>query len=202
MSKQEAQRYRTAIHEAGHAVVAFAHGVRVKLVTIRPDDENGRLGFCELDGPDWADFVRTLHDQGPDPFTHPAEAAAWAVRYVCLRERAINLLESQLQILHGGQIAEILYAKTKPTKKYAKAHWSPDNNKIVDIALRFRGPGCSEWVAEMDKQTTKLLSRPKYRKALFCLANALLQKEELTGRQAKMIYNAAIKPKRAKVKAT
>jgi len=39
------ERERTAYHEAGHAVVAFSLGSRIKMVTIKPDGHY--LGWVE-----------------------------------------------------------------------------------------------------------------------------------------------------------
>ena len=44
--------YQTAVHEAGHAVIARVLGLTCRLVTIVPDEEKGTLGCAHVESPD------------------------------------------------------------------------------------------------------------------------------------------------------
>jgi hypothetical protein len=67
---EEAQRLRTALHEAGHAVAGVVLRLGLQRVSIVPDEDAGQLGVCHF---------RTrgdIEDHGPEPEVRSGDAAS------------------------------------------------------------------------------------------------------------------------------
>jgi hypothetical protein len=67
MTERERKRlWRTAVHEAGHAVAAFTLGLPFRWVSVKPDPETGSLGHVVgLNGSAGAIYDASVGDLKP-----------------------------------------------------------------------------------------------------------------------------------------
>lgn len=99
----------TAIHEAGHAVVAFFLRVRIKYVTIMPDKKRGTLGHVRQ---------------------HPVRFARQGVFDDSLR--GVDRAERYILVLFAGQIAQRKHA---PRSRWRDGG-STDREKAMELFWR------------------------------------------------------------------
>ena len=85
-------RFRTAYHEAGHAVVAMLKGRRFRHATIVPDDGDGSLGHVHF---------RLSRAFSPDNWS--------AGNWVLDDGRKAKRLDDEVCILVAGMAAEAIY---------------------------------------------------------------------------------------------
>jgi len=146
---------KTAIHEAGHAVIAFLLNVPFDSVSILPD--NHSLGRVVLSGhPDCANPQNGSYD----------------------KRRALKWLDKRTCISLAGQISERLDQGGKP-RAYSLAS---DNGSVADYALEIH-QGCeataSAWINSRYVHTETLLRREAVWRAVSTLAETLISRRKL-----------------------
>lgn len=113
-------RERTAVHEAGHAVLCCVLRVPFRRVTIKPrGDSAGRVV-----GRAWPASFRPDVSFGP---------------HVARR------LEAEIMVLFGGYVAEREHFGDEP----GEDGWSADREKIADLILYLAGPEAQRRVDEL-----------------------------------------------------
>jgi hypothetical protein len=100
-----------AYHEAGHAVVSFCLGVRVRRATIVPDDDSAGHVQNEREKPSTYNGI----DRG-DPW-HPSRLRA----------------EKRVMVLQAGEVAQRRYNPLS----VRRGHFQDDRKKCVDLLRRY-----------------------------------------------------------------
>lgn len=155
---------RTAIHEAGHAVAAFAQHRRLGRVTIIPEGDS--LGSCGSG---------SLGHFRPDIDVDRATQAK---------------VDREVIICLAGGEAEKLITGRYPGA-WATLR---DVTTAFDLAGRVMGDmeGVNVYMLWMKYQTKALLREPWHRAAIEALAAALLERRELGPQQVRRIIRTAI----------
>jgi hypothetical protein len=155
---------RTAYHEAGHAVAAFALRRAVKHLSIVSDTEsNGRVVNHKL----------------PDTFHPDYEDDA--------RTRAF--IEREIMIFLAGGVA--LQKFQGHRRRLGDCQ---DQRGAVDLANHVCGDPDESlaFIAWLRERTRLLLNQPWHWRAVEDIARTLVEHKELTGRRARRIFQAAI----------
>jgi len=176
MTRPDSLRQKaTAIHEAGHAVVAISHELPITSLTIQPGEEyRGRVVY-----PGVPDYVS---DEGHPEFSYDKER---------------NYMEAHALSSFAGSIAEFEYYRTigKPKPE----QWMGDNSGAQEDRNQ-----AYEWVTrliaseeELQPYTDWLFVRAKTRVTLYwepiqAVQEALLQQTTLTGENVKNVIRQAI----------
>ena len=111
---------RTAIHEAGHAVLSCMLRVPFRRVTIKPHGDTAGRVVC----PPWPSALRPDLSFGP---------------------RVARRLEAEIMVLFGGYLAEVERFGGEP----AEWGWSADREQIADLVLYLAGPEAQRAVDEL-----------------------------------------------------
>jgi hypothetical protein len=174
---------RTAIHEAGHAVMSFLLEQEIEQVSIVPGDEC--LGICRSTD----DSLRFLDDatNEPDPFEKPEECQAfWNVH-----DQADALIEGQIMVLLAGRIAVEIHLGGSNEEEGSS---DSDLQKAVDLTLMISGNAemVTERWGELGERARQRLSDWRARAAVDRLAGELLARRTLTGAEAKEVCRATL----------
>ena len=155
----DTEEWRTAVHEAGHAVVALETDFRFRYVTIVPDHERGSLGHL-------------AHHPDPRSFRPDVQVT------IAGRGR----LEKHIMLALAGFAAEVLVFGTGCAPKL----WEADRNAAVDCAQYMSGSSeeCSAYLAWLQLRTDNLLRGVTGRRVLDALAKALIQRRRLSYKEA------------------
>ena len=157
----------TAYHEAGHAVVRNYYDLKQPTrVSIEPDEySSGRVLGSPL-------------PKGLDPF----DPLDWT------GQKRLKL-ESVIKSVLAGSIAQ---RKFNP-RGYRKYHDADDFKKVYAILLHLEGDNeiVSAYYKLLELQTIKLLEQPIIWKKVEAVAQALLQKKEISGRIIRRIITEA-----------
>lgn len=162
--KRFTSRHRTAIHEAGHVVMAIKRKLPFKHVSIRRDDETlGRMSHSS-----W-------HPSTLDCDNLNNAKSCWRI-------------ESHVLVSMAGIVAEEIV-----TGKLGDGG-SLDMRDADKIATRRFGNGdaAAHYLDFAMAHVKQLLSEPALQIALQALTNALLEREELTNRQARQVIKNAL----------
>lgn len=157
-------RHRTAIHEAGHVVMAIKRRLPFKHVSIRPDDEAlGRMTHSS-----W-------HPKNLDCDDLENAKSCWRI-------------ESHVLVSMAGIVAEEVV-----TGKLGDGG-SLDMDNACNIASRRFGnhDAVAHYLDFAMSHVKQLLSEPALQIALQALTDALLEREELTNRQARQVIKSAL----------
>jgi hypothetical protein len=160
----------TAYHEAGHAVAAIALRRAVTQVSIIPDDVAGSLGHCA--------------HRKIDSF-HPEWDSS---------DRTRSQVEREITTFLASGIAE---AKFKGHRRRIGAATDIDN--AVNLACCVSGDAeeAEKYVAWLYARTKNLLALPWHWRAVEKVAAALLAKRQISGRDARKLFEAALDEERA-----
>jgi len=165
---------RTAYHEAGHAVAAYALRKRVSSVTIVPDTESGTLGLVIHGGLGRAVDRYSVGDRP-------------GIQCDLRTERA---LERTIMIRCAGFIAEARFA--------GRRNWvgsRQDRLDVLDMAEIVTGAdpaASSAYVAWLEQRAAWIVGCPPYWAAIQGLAAVLLERRELRGLAPRRVIVAAI----------
>ncbi|WP_437954772.1 hypothetical protein WME76_24725 [Sorangium sp. So ce119] len=152
---------RTAIHEAGHAVLSCLLRVPFRRVTIKPRGDSAGRGV----GTPWPFLFRPdLPGQGP---------------------RVARRLEAEIMVLFGGYLAEVERYGGEP----AEWGWSGDREQIADLGLYLAGPQAQRAVDELRDRARGHL-RAAW-PAVEATAQKLLEVRTLRAAEARRLYLAA-----------
>ncbi len=156
----------TAYHEAGHAVLCWKERVRLKGASIIPDRTSaGRIAHSHpLKGIN-PEFDTSTHSR---------------VR-----------MEKEVRILLAGTIAQ---RKFSP-KGYRHYHGGQDHEWATDLLMHYTGSDeeVEAYINLLHVQTRQALDLPWVWTAVIAVAEALLDKGELTGRETRAIIEQAVK---------
>lgn len=149
------ERWATAYHEAGHAVMALMLGRNVHRVSIVP--KQTRLGACELR----KDVARITKDP----------------------------LEADALVLLAGMVGE-----SRHTGKYQPQAASSDLRQVQQLAaMRSGNPDAApRQVRRWLDKTEHLLDQPENALAIRMIAQQLIEREKISGRNAAHHYQQAI----------
>jgi hypothetical protein len=161
--------WRVAIHEAGHACMAFALGHPIKTVDILPNRAAHRLGECIGDASDFAVDMQEWEEH-----EHPQR----------LREKIMRSL--------AGRIAEELHVGT--VFGLVSVDGDSDTAAATELALTLE---CDEEKAtallvELEESCRRQLGTAAMHHAVRQLAAKLLDTKTLSGAEAKAVFEAAV----------
>jgi ATP-dependent Zn protease len=161
----------TAYHEAGHAVAAHVKELRLDGVTIQPDG-TGMLGTVSI-------------KSRAEPFHK--ERITWSTRLGPFLSR----LEREGVVMLAGYAAEKHYAgKSASVFHWAGQDFSTVLNWVEQVAFSDKEvTKLAEWV---DARATNLITLAPHWSAVEQLAQELLKKKRLSGREARTIIEDAI----------
>jgi ATP-dependent Zn protease len=161
---------RAAYHEAGHAIAAIWHEIELDRVTIVP--EGGALGYVE----------------------HRFSGLAGL-------EEDREKLEAQALIALAGPACEAHHFG-----KGRKVDWNAEDYRhdVVQASVLLQslsahedeGAAYFDWIAE---RAVSLVAMPRFVEAADALAEALIERRELTGEQASELINATWKSMRSQL---
>ena len=156
-------RAATAYHEAGHAVVAWRLGFKVRRVTITPGEDHD--GFAEHDSP-----LRGIHLD------------------IDNSDRARLRAEKAIMICLAGTLAQRRFAPRSVRLWQGES----DRDLATDLALRINGSGeaATAFLAWLNLRTADLIEAAW--DSVEALAGALLEHRTLDARAAKAAMDAPI----------
>lgn len=182
--EQPMERQASAYHEAGHAVFDIHVGLSLKAVDIRR--KAGDLGGCECDPPPDAvtDEMVTLlkaHAEG-----NPVDPASIAPP---TREWIDKMIRSQL----AGRIAEVRFrGRSLNADEYLGIIDDQENvQKLANV--RWTDGELAQRLREVEGEVEEAMAQPALWRAVQSVAQALLEKGELTGTQGEELYRAAVR---------
>lgn len=157
----------TAYHEAGHAVAGLCLGLRVRHVTIVPDEDSAGHVKSEREKPSTAFAVECGY------LWHPS------------RFRAEKLVMRML----AGEVAQRRYNP----RSVRWRHGQSDRNQSLDILLKYNpyedAPGLTHHYEMLRKWTVSLIEQHWH--LVEAVAKALLEHRQLSGTQVRAVINAA-----------
>jgi hypothetical protein len=162
-TKKQRQREGTAYHEAGHAVAALELGFRLKRVSINEGDDH--FGTCE----------------GHEP-------PSWLQSDGSVNARTRSWIERRIMGLLAGSVAEKRFTgRSNPDGA------RQDRRCAVNLAEYVCGNDeeIEAYLAWLKIRTANLLARPERWAMVEAVAQALLEREAISGRQAKATAQAA-----------
>lgn len=147
----------TAVHEAGHVVVAVHLDISIDEVTIVSSADNS--GHAVWNSPDWSKLK---------------QAMASSIRNAEIRGIAQNFAK----ILLGGRCAERLFHDDPPSE-----HWMGDRDCFNRITtwLEELGPSPSELRRQLELETGEIVNQRN--RDVLCIAEALLVWKKLDAKQ-------------------
>ena len=168
---------RTAVHEAGHAVFAFANRLSVRRVVLR----RGLVIDCDGNVVDSRGYV-----ESDLSFIQPRSASD--TEEGCLR--LWEMLQCPLGFLCAGHAAEGIDAHKSPE---AIEISGADHDSIIDWLepLGLNEAGTNYWIRQAVNHAVAILEFPVFWCQVVALAQRLLKDRTLTGRQAKMVCTRA-----------
>ena len=189
---QQRRLWLRAYHEAGHAVAYFLLGFRIARVSVIPDE--GSLGQVRgyKKSRRTLDFVETI---GPFPDrAKSAKIARWHDEVVCALAamEAVRLFmpgSKYRQGTIGGDLVTIKkpIANLKPGTK-ARFGATGDAPEAFDILCRLHGEKEAQLVYRwLTLRARRLVSHPFARPKIEALAKALVEKREMSGKEAKKV---------------
>jgi ATP-dependent Zn protease len=160
------QLSRTAYHEAGHAVMAYEFGHATHHVTIVPDREVGSLGH---------------HQSAPFP--------AWLKPDIEINSRTEKRIEQEILVRLAGMAAE--------QKFCGRNNWKgagSDFHSAIDMASYVFGMGklLDKYMSFMVERARAQMSHPRIWVQVEAVAEALLKRQTLSGKQIREICRDAI----------
>ena len=196
MTQKQRRRWLTAYHEAGHAVAYFLLGFRVARVSIIPDE--GSLGHVRgyKKSRRTLDFIETI-SAFPDR-AESAKIARWHDGVVCTLAgmEAVRLFmpgSKFRQGTYGGHLVTIKkpFKGLKPgTKVWFDAHG--DTPDAFDILCRLHGEDEAQLVYRwLALRARHLVKHDFARPGIEALARALVEKREMSGKEACKIIGEA-----------
>ena len=181
MTRPDSLRQKaTAIHEAGHAVVAISHELPITSVTIQPgEDDRGRVVYPAV--PDY------VSDENHPEFSYDKER---------------NYMEAHALSSFAGSIAEFEYYRVighPKSKGWITANRGAQSDRAEASRLIIRLASSEEeikayvnWLFIRTQNTVKHLL---HWQAIEAVQDALLQHTLLRGKDVKEIYKEAFKIK-------
>lgn len=166
MIEQGRDLEQTAHHEAGHAVAAYAVGIGFTSVSIVPNEETGLLGCMRMTG-----AATELRQGGEFVSRNRAFFEGWIVVVL-----AGDQAERRFNVAYEGQD-------------------QGDIEKAVDLVQQFNGydeelaSAHWEWLSLV---ANREINRPRHWAAVQALATTLMERREISGRQARRIIRTAI----------
>jgi hypothetical protein len=191
-SRVENERMATAAHEAGHAVVASYHGIRIDHVSLDPPQITTRLGaWGHILGAEQALRVEGVAERHRVRPTYPGIAGCPAMRHHG---------ERVTQMLMAGCSAETVHRRC-PAARAWFLHGMADA-RDADLVAALLHPGDAEaarrWVGAQGRRATKLL-RSMW-PAVLGLADKLRDLrpgEEMDGDEAEWVIHQSLLPEAA-----
>ena len=165
----EDPEYETAIHEAGHALAAHLLGFEIDHTMIGPDrDDEDSLGLCLL-----TEEIRNSVDIEDADFEAPSGGADVDPETRQLIDRHV------MYTLAGMTIAE---AMTGPE---ARNRADSDHYSAFRLAMRITGSNdeANAYLQWMRRRTESLTQHPLFLPCASAVADALLERKTLTGRE-------------------
>ena len=161
--------WRVAIHEAGHACMAFALGHPIETVDIVPNRAAHRLGACIGDA---SDFAADMQEW--EKHEHPQR----------LREKIMRSL--------AGRIAEELHVGTQ--FEPVNVEGESDIATAIDLALTLESDEekATALLVELEESCRRQLGTASMHRAVHMLALKLLDTKTLSGAEAKAVFGAAV----------
>ena len=161
--RSKKQLEATAFHEAGHAVRAYRYGIKIKSVTIKPDETS--LGKMIADG--------LLKGLRPDIEITPG---------------ARNKMEKHIRVSMAGIIAQKLYDR----RSVRSHHDDGDRQSALSLLDYLADPGDTDvyekYWALLEAQTESFLKKPVAWAQVDFVASGLLKMETISGNDlAKML---------------
>jgi ATP-dependent Zn protease len=170
LARAQREKEATAHHEAGHAILSIVLKRPLVRVSIRPDAETFRFGICQGRPcvPAWLDWE--AEDQTP---------------------RARRWFERELVVLYAGQVAEAKFLG----RAHAPHGAGHDDGTAADFALKFCGQSedeASAFLGWMYARARTLVNVEHHWHGVRRLAEALLEREELSGRSIRKVWHASL----------
>jgi hypothetical protein len=161
--------WRVAIHEAGHACMAFTLGHPIETVDIVPNHDAHRLGECVADASDYASDIKEWEEN-----EHPQR----------LREKIMRSL--------AGRIAEELHIGTQ--FEFVSLEGDSDTAAAVELALTLENDEekATALLTELEESCRRQLGTAPMFHAVRQLAAKLLDTKTLSGVEAKAVFEAAV----------
>ena len=156
----------TAYHEAGHHVLKWRLGIRLGKVTIKPDHKKGELGVSESHRP--AFKKETIKKMCEDKKTTPGQT---------------RRIENQIMVCLAGREAERIF-RTKKRGLCGEPQDYEQAQNLLSILVDVISPQYRVYWKLLLLRTEDILSTPPVWCAVKGLAEALLKKETLTGKEA------------------
>ena len=190
LTTKDRRLWRTAYHEAGHAVAIFLHGFRIARVSIVPSE--GNLGHVRgyRKRRSMLDFIETC-GAFPDK-QESAMIARWHDDVVCTLAgmEAVRLFMPGAKFRFGTVGGEVVTLEKPGTKVRLRAHG--DDPNAFDILMRLHGEEEARlvyrWLALRARHTVEhSFARP----GIKALAEALIEKREISGRAVRSVISEA-----------
>jgi hypothetical protein len=164
--KQFTEAERVAYHEAGHVVAAYCLRMRFRHVSIDPKDMGGEAGGGIVG------VSRSVSD---------------SLRHTDSGDVPRSRVESFIRVLLAGMIGECVLSG-----KYDRKADEQDLQVVLKLACYMTGPDAqSTYVTSLWESTQSLLSDGWQKKAVHCLAEALLKEGKIGYRKARATIGAA-----------
>jgi hypothetical protein len=171
MIGRKSRKQATAYHEAGHAVMCWLEGVRIRRVSIRQSKTaDGEVLARKI-------FQRADFEADTSP-------------------RLKNRTEKAIMIGLAGTVAQRIFNP----RSVRNWHGSHDRNRIMNLAFRVCGDGkeIALYLTWLEYRAERMLRLPFHWELVEAVARAVLERETLTGIEASKvifaIYKAQVKP--------
>lgn len=167
----------TAYHEAGHHVMKWHLGLSLGPVTIKPDHENKTLGTSF--------YHRT-------PFKKETIQKLWEYEYPTPGQ--VRRIENLVMVCLAGREAERIF---KPKRRWLGKPSKDDEQaqNFLHVLVDEISPQFPVYWKLLWLRTKDTLSTPMVWNAVEGLTQALLERETLTGKEAKQVILEAIQKK-------
>ncbi len=163
-SRSVVQVRATALHEAGHAVVAWDQRIRIDSVSVIPDENS--------EG-------RVLHDHGMAGYNPDSDNSP----QVRIR------LEKRIRVALAGPIAQRKFAR----RSWRQVHGETDYRDAADLVLRMveSGKQADEYIRRLEIETDLIVI--KWGRMIQSLAAKLVRQRTMKGREIKVFIIRGMK---------
>jgi hypothetical protein len=183
---------RTAVHEAGHALMAYLVNVPFEYATVEPRDEDALLGYVRLtpDRDAYFKFVDfKLFNRGgflPKGFGNRQD--------VLISADVRDYVESIMLVAAAGPVAEYLFIG-ETLEELTEYDWlnTPDEQDFSELGMAVTGSDVESWsyCAWMMERTWNMMKIPAHQLVIETLADKLVDRKKLSCVEVNEIITAS-----------